>query len=105
MITPKCTGSTPKACATGRKIGVVMMISRRHVHEGAEHQQKQVDHQQDDDRIVRHRLHKATIVAGTWRKASSQPKAAAQPMTISTIAVVRTAAFVASTKSFQLSGR
>ena len=26
-MTPKCTGSTPKACATGRKIGVVMMIS------------------------------------------------------------------------------
>ena len=24
---PKCTGSTPKALATGRKIGVVMMIS------------------------------------------------------------------------------
>ncbi len=26
-MTPKCTGSTPKAVATGRKIGVVMTIS------------------------------------------------------------------------------
>ncbi len=27
MITPKCTGSTPKLDTIGRKIGVVMMIS------------------------------------------------------------------------------
>jgi hypothetical protein len=26
-MTPKCTGSMPKAVTTGRKIGVVMMIS------------------------------------------------------------------------------
>ncbi|MDT4884355.1 hypothetical protein FQZ97_1204860 [compost metagenome] len=27
MMTPKCTGSMPKAFTMGRKIGVVMMIS------------------------------------------------------------------------------
>jgi hypothetical protein len=40
----------------------------------------------------------AVMVAGTCRKAMSQPKAPAVPMTRSTIAVVRTAPSVASTK-------
>jgi hypothetical protein len=47
----------------------------------------------------------AIVAAGTCRKAISQPKAPAVPITSSTIAVVRTAPSVASTKPRQSSSR
>ena len=71
-MAPNCTGSMPKAVTTGRKIGVVMMISGAMSHEAAEHEQDQVQQKEDDERVFRHRLHGGNHGSG-YLKQSQQP--------------------------------
>ena len=52
-ITPKCTGSTPKAFATGRKIGVQMMISGViYVEVEAENEKDAIDKAFESDQLT-----------------------------------------------------
>ena len=64
---PKCTGSTPKALATGRKIGVQMMISGARSMNVPSTSRISDHQQQDRDLAVGETVRDSTAAAGTCR--------------------------------------
>ena len=90
-MTPKCTGSMPKALTTGRKIGVQMMIIGAMSMKVPSTSRMTLISSRMMIGLSEIAPMAATVICGTCRKAISQPKAPAVPMTSSTIAVVRTA--------------
>ena len=92
----------PYACTTGRKIGVVMMIVGPMSMKVPSSSISTLSSSSTISGLSEMVFIQATSAAGTFRNAISHEKAAAVPMTSSTIAVVRTAPMVAWTKSSQL---
>jgi hypothetical protein len=104
-MTPKCTGSMPMALATGRKIGVpIMMSGAMSMKVPSSSRTRLIRSSVRSGSSVMPRI-SATVCAGTCKSAISQPKDVAVPMISMTMPVVRAAPPTASVNPSQVRPR
>ena len=105
MMTPKCTGSTPMVCTTGRKIGVTIIMSGAisiNVPKTSK-QNKTIKSIKNGDSVSPNI--KLDIIKGASRRANNQPNAAADPIINMIKAVVLAEFKAAALNSFRPSVR